>query len=161
MTFHSNRRPWCVFPLRPLVEDVVRRQLSHATGPSIQAVIDISVDQMVRGDRELLRRAVHHLVLGAVAAMPAGGCLVATSAVGHDSVELEIADTGPSLPDVARRRNLDPLRVGRGAAVGQALAIVRRIAELHGGRVFAANCPEGGVAFTLQIPCPVLMKAAA
>ena len=161
MTFHSHRRAWCVFPLRPLVEDVVRRQLSSATGPSIQAAIDIPVDQMVRGDRELLRRAVHHLVLGAVAAMPAGGCLVATSAVGRDSVELEIADTGPTLSDAARRDICHPSDAEDRGEAWHALEIVRRIAELHDGSISAANCPEGGAAFTLRIPRPVALEAAA
>ena len=35
---------------------------------------------------------------------------------------------------------------------GWGLAIVHRIAELHGGSVTVANCPDGGVAFTLRIP---------
>jgi signal transduction histidine kinase len=41
------------------------------------------------------------------------------------------------------------------------LAIVRRIAELHGGSLSVANCPDGGVALTLRIPRPVALEAAA
>ena len=42
-------------------------------------------------------------------------------------------------------------REGRGHA-GLGLAIVRRVAQLHGGAVRAANRPEGGAMFTMTLP---------
>ena len=39
--------------------------------------------------------------------------------------------------------------------------MVQRIAELHGGSVTTANCPEGGAAFTLRIPRRAKLEAAA
>ena len=41
------------------------------------------------------------------------------------------------------------------------LSVAEHIAQLHGGRVTALNCPEGGAAFTLQFPVPTSAKAAA
>ena len=35
---------------------------------------------------------------------------------------------------------------------GLGLAIVRQVAEQHGGSVSAANAPDGGAIFTLQLP---------
>ena len=35
---------------------------------------------------------------------------------------------------------------------GLGLAIVRQVAEQHGGSVSAANAPDGGAVFTLQLP---------
>ena len=49
-------------------------------------------------------------------------------------------------------------RPRRGAAVrdvpgsGLVLAIVRRVAEAHGGSVEAANADGGGAVFTLRLP---------
>jgi len=161
MPFYPNSRHWGAFPLRPLVEEIVRRHSPRLTAQLIDTVIDIPADQMVVADRELLRRAVQNLVRSAVAVMPAGGALIVTSAADRNAVELEIADTGPPLSDEARRRAFDPAGTGRGGAAGHDLAVVRRIADLHGGNVFVANCPEGGVAFTLRIPRPVVLEAAA
>lgn len=116
---------------------------------------------MIVADRELLRSAVQNLVLGAIAAMPDGGSLVATSASGPNTVELEIADTGESLFDEELHHASDPSGADHRGTTGRALAAVRKIAEAHGGNVTVANCPEGGVAFTLRIPQPVALEAAA
>jgi signal transduction histidine kinase len=46
----------------------------------------------------------------------------------------------------------DPFFTTKSDGAGLGLAIVDRVAEAHGGEVRAANCPEGGAAFTLKIP---------
>jgi signal transduction histidine kinase len=112
-------------------------------------------------DRALLRRAVRNLVLNAVEAMPDGGTLVATSAAGPQAIELEIADTGPALSDEQRQQAFELNPTSQRGGTGWGLAVVHRIAELHGGSVTAANCPDGGVAFTLRIPRSAALEAAA
>ena len=104
---------------------------------------------------------MRNLVLNAIDAMPKGGSLMATSAAGPDAMELEIADTGPALSDEERQQAFELLPSAQRGGTGWGLAVVRRIAELHGGSVTAANCPEGGVAFTLRIPRPAALEAAA
>lgn len=149
------------FPLRQLVEDCCRQLASRLETQAIHTVIDVPAGQMIVGDRELLGRAARNLVLAAIDAMPHGGTLVATSAAGRDAVELEIADTGESLSEGELHHVFNPSgEVQRGTS-GWVLAAVRRIAEAHNGSVAVANCPEGGVAFTLRIPNPAALEAAA
>ncbi len=157
-----NRRTWSVFPLRSLVEEVSQSLADLCRERAIETAIDIPANLKIAADRELYRGAVERLWRGAIAAMPHGGQLTATSAAGRDGVELEIADTGPALPDDARRHPWDPSALARrpGASAWD-LTAVRHVAELHGGTVSAANCPDGGVAFTLRIPAPVALEAAA
>jgi len=128
---------------------------------SIEVVIDVPSDQTVAADRELLGRAVRNLMLNAIDAMSAGGMLVATSAAGPCTVELEIADSGLALSDEERRQAFEPLATMRRGGSGWALAIVERIAKLHHGSVLVANCPDGGVAFTLRLPRSAALEAAA
>jgi len=149
------------FHLRQLIEEGCRPLASRLAVQAIRTIIDVPADQTVVADRELLRRAVQNLLLGAIVAMPDGGTLVATSASGRDAVELEIADSGEALLEEALRDAFDPSGVAHRGTTGWALATVRRIAEAHGGSVTVANCPEGGVAFTLRIPNPVALEAAA
>lgn len=156
-----NHRSWREFTLRNLVEEVCQSMASRCREQAISMAIDIPSNLTVFADRDLLRRAVKHLFYGAIAAMPKGGLLTATSIAGRNAVELEVADTGPALSDEARRHAFDPSATSERGAAGWDLAAVRHIAELHGGTVAVANCPEGGAAFTLQIPRLAALEAAA
>jgi signal transduction histidine kinase len=156
-----NKRSWSDFSLRELVEEVVQSLSARCKHQSIGVILDIPADLVATANRGLIRRAVEHLMLGAIAAMPKGGSLWATSAAGPNVVELEVADTGPTLSDEARRHVFDsPSDTERGAS-GWELAMVHHIAQIHGGSVTAANCPDGGVAMTLRIPRRVALEAAA
>lgn len=161
MAIPSKSRTWGTFTLRTLVEQVGQSLASRCKDQAIETTIDIPAELAVTGDPMLIRRAVEHLMLGAIAAMPNGGSLVATSAAGPNAVELEIADTGPALSDDARHHAFNHAGTTERGASGWELAMVRRIAEIHGGAVTAANCPEGGAAFTLRIPRRAALEAAA
>jgi two-component system sensor histidine kinase HydH len=156
-----NHRRRDAFFLRLLVEEVAGTLGSQLASRAIAIVLNVPPEQTIVADRRLLRRAIEDLMLNAVAAMPSGGELVLTSAAGRGVVELEIADSGAPLSDDARRHAFDPLPVVSRGRDGGELAMVRQIAELHDGTVTAANCPDGGVAFTLQIPQPTRLEAAA
>jgi signal transduction histidine kinase len=158
---HRNSRFEGVFLLRKLVEEVVESLAARSADQAIDVVIDVPPDQIIAAERKLFRRAVENLVQAAVEAMPHGGSLVATSICGPEAIELEIADTGPALTDKQRRDVFELLPAAPRGGTGWGLAVVRRIAEMHGGSVTAANCPEGGVAFTLRIPRPSVLEAAA
>jgi two-component system sensor histidine kinase HydH len=106
----------------------------------------------VVADRGMLRSAILNLVSNALDAMPRGGRLVITSFIGRHGLELEVADSGPGLSEEVLDQVFEPFFTTKDEAAGLGLAIVHRIAEVHGGQVLAANCPEGGAAFTLRLP---------
>jgi signal transduction histidine kinase len=108
----------------------------------------------------MFRRAVLNMVLNAMDAMSEGGTLSITSCATARRVELEIADTGPGLSSTVIPRIFEPFFTTKQNGTGLGLAIVARIAEVHGGEAVAANCPEGGAAFTLRIPYLALEAAA-
>ena len=68
-----------------------------------------------------------------------------------------IRDSGPGIPEDALPRIFDPFfttkDVGRGTGLG--LAITYGIMQEHGGSIAAANDPEGGAVFTLELPATV------
>jgi signal transduction histidine kinase len=161
MPLDSTRHFLETFSLRELVAEVCQPLESHLSAQAIQTVIDIPEKQTVTAERELFHRAVRNLVLNAVEAMPDGGLLTATSAAGVQTIELEIADSGPALSDEERQQVFALLPSVQRGGTGWGLAVVHRIAELHGGNVLVANCPDGGVAFTLRLPRAAAVEAAA
>jgi signal transduction histidine kinase len=161
LQFTADRDPcWQRIEVRHLVEEVIGSLAPQFVAQSIETVLDVPHQQMVTADREMLRRAVLNLSLNALDAMPDGGRLFVTSYFGPDGLELEIADTGPGLSEQAQRRAFEPFFTTKSNGTGLGLAIVDRIAEVHGGDVAAANCPEGGAAFTIRIPTRRLEAAA-
>jgi signal transduction histidine kinase len=161
MSAHRTDRSWESFTVRELVEEVVASLASRLAAQAVEVFLDVPASHRLFGDRKLLGRAVENLVINALESMPRGGSLVATSAAEPHAMELEIADTGPAMSDGERGDVFDLMPAEQRGSSGWGLAVVRRIAEMHGGRVSAANCPDSGVALTLHIPNRIALEAAA
>jgi signal transduction histidine kinase len=92
---------------------------------------------MIRGDRHLLSQAVANLLDNA---LKYGGAEVMLSAHQRDGrAALEVADTGPGIPEAERDAvfdrfvRLEPSRSTPGNGLG--LSLVRAVARLHNGTV--------------------------
>jgi PAS domain S-box-containing protein len=72
-------------------------------------------------------------------------------------VTIEVADEGSGVPEELRETIFEPFRQGPGApphspGVGVGLTLVRRFAELHGGRAWVQERPGGGASFRVWLP---------
>jgi len=143
---------WQSCYLRPLLEEVCQAFSPEIAGRGVDLRLDVEPDVTVLADRALLRRAAVQLVGNALSAMPAGGELCVTAVVGPRGVEVEIADSGRGLPGAG------PAPAGYPEI--DAMHEVEQIVRLHGGKVAASNCPEGGAAYTLFLPRRHLVAAA-
>ena len=160
--FTSDRQPQCqAILLRSLIDEIVQSMAPQLSAQHIITDLDISSEMQILADRHMLHRAILNLVLNALDAMPDGGELTITGLSSGDHVILEVADSGPGLTAEAARRAFEPFFTTKGGGTGLGLAIVSRIAEVHGGKVVAMNCAEGGAAFSLRIPQRFARKAAA
>jgi signal transduction histidine kinase len=161
LNFTAHRQPqWQTFVVGDLVSEVCESLEPQLEAQMIDVDIDVPPNTLLTADRELFRRALVNLVLNAIDAMPDGGTLVITSYDQARGFELEVADSGPGLSDEAKRRAFEPFYSTKQNGTGLGLAFVQHVAEAHGGTVTAANCPEGGAAFTIKIPRRVMRAAA-
>ena len=151
--FTSERDPRLGgFELHPLLDEVCKSLAPQLSAQGITTEIDAPAGLEVAADRDMLRRALLNLVLNALDAMPEGGELSIIGFQDQFGFVLEVADSGPGLSDDVRQRAFEPFFTTKGTGTGLGLAIVYRIAEVHGGDVTAANCAQGGAAFTIRIP---------
>ena len=108
-------------------------------------------------DRQRLTQALMGLAQNAVQHTGKGDRIALGSAVEHGEALLWVRDTGPGVaPDDQERifgrfaRASASRRRSEGAGLG--LAIVRAIAEAHGGRATLSSRPGAGATFTVIIP---------
>jgi signal transduction histidine kinase len=109
-------------------------------------------------DADLLGRAVENLVSNAIKYSPDNRQVTVSAARDGESVAILVADQGYGIPEADLARVFEKFyRVPRveDAGVpgtGLGLALVREIAELHGGTVTVASKINQGSTFTLRIP---------
>lgn len=78
---------------------------------------------------------------------------VSSSSPREDLVQISVRDLGAGLPkDIPARRLFDQFFSTKPDGMGMGLAIARSIVEGHGGKLEAADHPDGGAKFTLTIP---------
>jgi len=137
------------FQLDELVEDTVER--ARGRFPAVEWEADRLEPTVVDGYRDRMERAVWNLLENAGKWSGDGGSVEISLAGG----ELLVRDHGPGFADEDRPLVFD--RFYRSAAArampgaGLGLAIVREVAEAHGGTVTAENARDGGAVVRLSL----------
>ena len=113
----------------------------------------------VLADADLLSSAVSNLVSNAIKYSPRNTEVVISAKNTANGVSIEVADQGYGIPEDSLHRVFEKFyRVPRVEDVdvpgtGLGLALVREIAELHGGSVAVRSSVGSGSIFTLWVPC--------
>ena len=111
----------------------------------------------VRGDAILLGQVLRSLVTNAIEAMPNGGNLELTGAVGEDGcAAVRIRDDGIGMSAEQLGRAMKPFHTTKATGLGVGLPLARRIVERAGGRVSLSSRPGEGtiVEVTLVAAAP-------
>ncbi len=111
----------------------------------------------VRGDPELLRRAVENVVRNAIRHAPRDSAIEVGLNRSNGTARVSVRDYGPGVPEEAIARIFDPFyrvdtdrnRVSGGVGLG--LSIARRAIQLHKGDIQARNA-HPGLAVDISIP---------
>ncbi len=118
----------------------------RVSGSNVRAPVD--------GDR--LRQAVENLADNAIRHAGRGGTVEIRATLEGDRLRVVVSDSGTGFPADLLDRVFEPFaradddREAEGAGLG--LAIVRAVAEAHGGSVTARNREDGGASVSLDLP---------
>jgi two-component system NtrC family sensor kinase len=104
-----------------------------------------------------LEQVLINLITNAVHAVENGGKVIvhATAMPEANSVQLEVCDTGPGVPENDRERIFEAFYTTKpdGKGTGLGLPIVRNIVEQHGGEISVGRSSAlGGAAFRVVLP---------
>jgi two-component system OmpR family sensor kinase len=110
----------------------------------------------VEGDHDLLFLALHNLVDNALKFTGEGDTVEIRAFEDRDRLVIEVADTGPGIPEEEVAYVWQELYRAQGArgvpGSGLGLALVQAIAEKHGGAVALRSRAGQGTVFTLRLP---------
>lgn len=141
-------------PLEPVdlvglaAEECARTGAEFETAPGVPSVV-------VPGLTRLLRRLIRNLLENA--RRHGAGTVSLTLRLQGSQAEIRVCDQGPGVPAALRERIFEPFFRLPGASereggVGLGLALVRSIAQRHGGSVHCEDRAGGGACFVLRLP---------
>jgi two-component system phosphate regulon sensor histidine kinase PhoR len=137
----------------------------RAARDGVELTVDVEGDlPLARIDERAIQLAVINLVDNALKYAPGTGVVRIRAALESDAIAIRVTDDGPGVPPDERERIFE--RFVRGAAAttrdgasgapvrgsGIGLALVKHIAESHGGRAWVENAAGSGSTFVVTIP---------
>jgi len=163
--FLTFAKPLELVPEELMVKDILQESL----GPlkEVQKHIKLSLEiqedlPTISGDPLLLKQCFQNVIQNSIDAMPQGGKLsiLAEKYRGsksevekdHDSVVIEISDTGEGIPQDHWARIFLPFFSSKEKGVGLGLSLVRKIVDLHQGRIEVESRLKSGTRFRIYLP---------
>jgi two-component system clock-associated histidine kinase SasA len=128
-------------------------------GRDLELVTDIPADLPdVYADQRRMRQVLLNLLENALKYTPEGGRVTLTLLHRTSQwLQASICDSGPGIPTPEQQRIFQdrvrlPQTSGSTSGFGVGLAVCRRIAEVHGGRIWVVSEPGEGACFHFTVP---------
>ncbi len=108
----------------------------------------------VFADGELLKQVFRNILLNAAQAMPGGGTITIATAFDREREQIlvEIADTGPGIPQAHLERIFDPFFTTKEEGTGLGLSVSYSLIQAHGGTLSVRSREGEGASFTIALP---------
>ena len=149
---------------RPVTIDTVLREAVAAAESAADAAgvrVEVSIADglpAVSGDEAALRRAFLNLIGNAVKYGASAGWVGVRACVNGGRVEVAISDRGIGIAPAEQEKIFEPFYRApdvvaaqiQGAGLG--LSLVRRIVDVHGGKISVTSAPGQGSTFTVTLP---------
>lgn len=127
---------------------LVARQ-ARAQGVEVRASLGGPAPALADG--VLLEQVFLNLVLNALQSMPTGGVLTVQATASDDAACVTVSDTGPGIPEAARRTLFQPFRPGRPAGTGLGLFLSDALVRRCEGTLSLESEPGKGATFTVRL----------
>jgi signal transduction histidine kinase len=142
-----------------LVRDCLELMRERARQVGVHLALETEGPQRVFADRRALKQILLNLLSNALKFTPAGGRVTTRSAVVDGTFVLSVCDTGIGIPQDELERLGNPfVQLRRSMAVtsqpgtGLGLALVRALAEMHGGTMHIDSVEGQGATVSVAIP---------
>lgn len=144
-----------------IVEECVQLLETQAAGKQVAIIADVDPEMPpVALDSALVHQALMNLLTNAVEAVQPGTGAVTIRGLyrpggggRRPELELLVIDNGPGIPANKQRWIFEPFNTTKGIrGTGLGLAVAKRVAEEHGGRISLESAEGKGATFRLVFP---------
>jgi two-component system sensor histidine kinase CpxA len=152
-------RNLCAIPLRGLLEEVIGDAAVESQARDIALRLDAAEPLELRGDRELLRRAIENVLRNAIRYAPERTLVEISLRKRGENALIAVRDYGPGVPEESLSSLFNPFfrveadRNRDSGGVGLGLSIAQRAVALHQGIIQARNGQPG---LLVEIELPVI-----
>ncbi len=151
--FVEYARPLKLVTARIKISDLVSDVLAKATVPEkIKISSDLDPDICINGDYDLMLAAISNLLRNAIDAIEDEGRVKIETGEDDDHIYIAIQDSGIGIEAPDLDTIFNPFYSRKNQGIGLGLAYVKKIVELHNGRIEVQSEPGKGTEFTILIP---------
>jgi signal transduction histidine kinase/DNA-binding response OmpR family regulator len=146
------------FSLRDVVRSAIDTVQPLAAAKKLSLIVEQTADTALFADQGKVSQMLLNLLSNAIKFTPEGGRITVAVAELDNEVRLSVADTGIGITAADQEKLfVEFQQVGERPSGGQqgtglGLALTRRLAELHGGRVWVESEPGAGSRFYVALP---------
>lgn len=147
------------FNLSVLCESIAEELSFMAEDKGVRVITEVQPDLMINGDETLIMRLIINLLTNGIKYRRDISSSYVKLALSLDEyIKITVEDNGIGISDhdqahiFNRFYKVDKSRTGEETSFGLGLAMVKWIAEAHGGSVSVTSVPNKGSAFTVILP---------
>lgn len=135
-----------------LIEDVLELILAKAQKEHILIERDFEPMPELSLDPDLIKTCLYNIILNAFQSMPEGGKLVIRTKIVNTKCCVSVEDTGDGISEDKLARIFDPFFTTKAGGLGLGLALTKRVAEEHKGKVDIRSTVGIGTTVSLFLP---------
>ncbi|VVB97100.1 Methyl sulfide methyltransferase-associated sensor [uncultured archaeon] len=140
--------------LKGIIEEVVETLIPLADNAGVEIVNRMTFNAPVRANK-IIEEVFSNIIANAIKYASGGKRIIVESKDKGESQQVRVIDFGEGIKETERTVIFERFRRGGKIGVkgsGLGLAIAGKIMELHNGRIWVEDNPEGGAVFIVEIP---------
>ncbi len=140
--------------LKKIIEEVIEALTPMADNAGMEIVNRITLNTPVRANK-IIEEVFSNLISNAIKYASSGKRIIVESEDKGESLQVRIIDFGEGIKESEKTMIFERFMRGGKTGVkgsGLGLAIAGKIMELHNGRIWVEDNPEGGAIFIVEIP---------
>jgi signal transduction histidine kinase len=136
-----------------LVRETLERVRAEYQPLGTRLEVQCPGSSLAQVDMQLIDQALYNLLTNALDFLDEDDeVTVAVAPSGDSRWELAVTDTGPGIPEAEQERVFQPFVTSKSGGSGLGLAVVAKVALVHGGTARAGTAAGGGARLALDLP---------